>query len=836
MNVEKKAKKRSLSLSRSSEKYKTPKKVDHQSGGLQSQLNNEEVICLSSSSEDILTPPVKISHSDHSVVKDSDDLSLSQEKSHEKKNNVKKNLDSPSTSGGSTITYSLSPRTSQQTPRTPSKTPSTPKSGNKFFSPTKKRAVTSKNSAKRNLNMQFKENNQQNGTKDETSQPKYQDDKTLNLLNIIEKYLNCDELKRLLKEDSQEMLSNFTFLEEPSMRVVCRLFWRQPGWYREEQIEDIASGKKQISNLNKHEIIKSLVDNRWIISAQSQDDSNMGFDDYVKLLKKPELSEICKDLKLKIQSKQDAVDALRKFCQCTAISNFFTGKMGNNTSRVLKMLKIKTGHCYKLSNVARSTLYELYVLMYMGMNYSIIREKRLELILLHDKVKKETYPIDKHMVVDNASVVFSSRDEFYRYFESHQLYDKYMESTDTQEKCDIVLQAFKLYKEVAEEDMLRYKSLPPWLRRFTPANTYVKILESGVQELKKDKSEKKYTLAVQILDSLITQLDFRQHKKYKWYAEKALILHKHLDRTELAVRTLLEGFKANLSEEAKDVLRPRAKQIANQRNVVLSDELRQSLQQYVEQEFILESNLPADHVYKLPLDNHKQRGKLKFETHLEDGRTVLSAEEYCVVHYTHNGEFTHGEHWEGRIVNTIFFLLFWDIIYTKPEGIPGIFMSHYQRYPLDLYSGSFYSNRKAAIDERLQFIEESTDEEVLVMMQNRWEERPEYEVSEICRSMGWAAVAAVARCLGARALAAVCRRLASDYSYTHSGFPDLTLWNVHTKQIKFVEVKTDSDKPSMKQLQWMQYLIAHNIAAGFCYVGVNTTRSKARSRDNAPIL
>lgn len=78
-------------------------------------------------------------------------------------------------------------------------------------------------------------------------------------------------------------------------------------------------------------------------------------------------------------------------------------------------LKLKTGHCYKLSEVARNTLHELYVLMYMGMDYSIIREKRLELILLHDKVKKETYPIDKNMVVDNASVVFNSRDEFYRY-------------------------------------------------------------------------------------------------------------------------------------------------------------------------------------------------------------------------------------------------------------------------------------------------------------------------------------------------------------------------------------------------------------------------------------
>lgn len=48
-------------------------------------------------------------------------------------------------------------------------------------------------------------------------------------------------------------------------------------------------------------------------------------------------------------------------------------------------------------------------------------------------------------------------------------------------------------------------------------------------------------------------------------------------------------------------------------------------------------------------------------------------------------------------------------------------------------------------------------------------------------------------------------------------------------QIKFVEVKTDTDKPSMKQLQWMQYLAENGIDTGFCYVGVHTTRCKARS-------
>lgn len=92
----------------------------------------------------------------------------------------------------------------------------------------------------------------------------------LNLLNIIGKYLYSDALKRLLKEASQELLSNFTCLEEAGMRVVCRLFWRQPGWYRKEQIAEIAKGKQETYKFNINDILKSLVQNRWIISAQSE--------------------------------------------------------------------------------------------------------------------------------------------------------------------------------------------------------------------------------------------------------------------------------------------------------------------------------------------------------------------------------------------------------------------------------------------------------------------------------------------------------------------------------------------------------------------------------------
>lgn len=54
-------------------------------------------------------------------------------------------------------------------------------------------------------------------------------------------------------------------------------------------------------------------------------------------------------------------------------------------------------------------------------------------------------------------------------------------------------------------------------------------------------------------------------------------------------------------------------------------------------------------------------------------------------------------------------------------------------------------------------------------------------------------------------------------------------WYYRALQIKFVEVKTDSDKPSMKQIQWMHYLRDHDIDTEFCYLGANTTRQRCRT-------
>ncbi|XP_026495502.2 fanconi-associated nuclease 1-like isoform X1 [Vanessa tameamea] len=708
-----------------------------------------------------------------------------------------------------------------------------PSTSHKYFSPTKKRSikVRTPTKAKRNLSDIISKCDKQNIFNNEEflQASKNLDDLTIFLLKIIYQFLCDDNLKPLLEESSCSLLSRAMKVKKPGMRLVCRLYWQQEGWRRWDKVKKIMIGKFKVDDPTLHEAVNSLIESGFITVANSNNGEEICFDKLLKMLKQDELKLICKEFKIKTTKKDDAVQSLKNFCyQKTNITNYFVGSKSTNETRVLNLLRSKVGPCYKLSDEARNTLKELYILMYLGMDYSIIKEKRLELMLLNDKTKRETFPIDKDMEIDNASLVFKNREQFLSYVNAGVLYEDIEEATDLSEKCEKIKRVYDLYNEMGKEELMSYIKLPVWLRRYTPAYIYVKILEAGIQELKKSKVEKNILLAVDILSKLLKQTAFREHKRAEWYSEKALILDKLLLLPEKAAEVLLEGFNSNLPEKYLDFIRPRAKLLAKRQTNPISSALKVQLLSRADKYDILEKNIKAVHIYKQPMYNGG-RGKIKFETRTADGMLVQEAEEYCKYHYIQEGKYTHGGHWEGKIVTTIFFLLFWDIIYAQLEGIRGIFLSHYQTYPLDMFCEDFYNNRKALIEKRLKEIEESTTEEILTKIETAWESRPETEQSGVQSGAGGeAARAACARLAPAR-VARVCARLAADFAHAHSGFPDLTLWNERTGEIAFVEVKTDSDKPSMKQIQWMHYMQQHGIDTEFCYVGVHTGRARSRN-------
>ncbi|CAH0724352.1 unnamed protein product, partial [Brenthis ino] len=411
-------------------------------------------------------------------------------------------------------------------------------SKHKFYSPTRKRscAVKSPIKAKRNLNHTLSNCKTSIYVSDDFIKIcEGLNDKTIFLLKIIYQFLHDETLRPLLEENSVNLLANALKVKKPGMHLVCRLNWRQDRWQRLESIMKILSEKNKVDNHTLHEVLNSLAENNLLTMCNDSNQRlDIEFDELVKILKLDELKAVCKELNIKNnRSKEEIIESLKSFqSQKTNITNYLLGGKSTNETRLLKILSAKVGVCYKLSDEARNTLKELYILMYLGINENILRDKGLELMLINDKAVKETYPIDKNMELDNANVVFKNREEFKSYLDARDIREEFLEETNVTTKCLTVKKVFDLYKAIDEKKIMSYTLLPPWLHRFTPPYIYIKVLEEGIKELKKDKIADNITLAVDILSTLIAQNLWRQHKKAHWYAEKALILDKLMSKSE----------------------------------------------------------------------------------------------------------------------------------------------------------------------------------------------------------------------------------------------------------------------------------------------------------------
>ena len=108
----------------------------------------------------------------------------------------------------------------------------------------------------------------------------------------------------------------------------------------------------------------------------------------------------------------------------------------------------------------------------------------------------------------------------------------------------------------------------------------------------------------------------------------------------------------------------------------------------------------------------------------DDGE-VVSVEEFSLQHYEDEGwrgcvtflpwvgsahDIFHRLHSEGRIVYTIFGLLFWDIIFAT---IPGAFETPFQVAPLDIHTDTFYHSRRELFDKRLAEIKQGKAREII---------------------------------------------------------------------------------------------------------------------------
>lgn len=257
-----------------------------------------------------------------------------------------------------------------------------------------------------------------------------------------------------------------------------------------------------------------------------------------------------------------------------------------------------------------------------------------------------------------------------------------------------------------------------------------------------------------------------------------------------------------------------------------------------------------------------QKGKSTWKGQDEE---VVNVETYALQHYERLGY--KGYHCEGRIVTTLFGLLFWDIIFAP---IPGAFETPYQTAPLDIFEDTFYHAREELIENRLdeicgnnarkiiQNVDDEHRERETWCLGVRWDLFPQEDLLEIAEvredSEDSFKCMTFVQCLKGEALACLCRVLGEDYGQRGSGVPDLFLWNYAEKHCKFVEVKGPGDKLQENQKVrislrcqfmifkdiyqlWIDVMLRANVNVEVCHVeeqGKSTkkrqTKGKKRSK------
>lgn len=175
-------------------------------------------------------------------------------------------------------------------------------------------------------------------------------------------------------------------------------------------------------------------------------------------------------------------------------------------------------------------------------------------------------------------------------------------------------------------------------------------------------------------------------------------------------------------------------------------------------------------------------------------------------------------HCEGRILCTIFGLLFWDILFAD---VPGAFETPYQSAPLDIAEESFYHAREELIERRLTEIMNGQARQIMEVVDDKYRENKTWgvgvrwdsfgkqdllEIAHVSSSEvelhGFWLISTHAQCLGGTVLSAICRCFCERYS--GGGVPDLIVWNMEMGHCMFVEVKGPGD--TLQQNQRVKFI------------------------------
>ncbi|XP_068266922.1 fanconi-associated nuclease 1 [Nyctibius grandis] len=644
-----------------------------------------------------------------------------------------------------------------------------------------------------------------------------------NFLMVLRAVLENEDDVRLFDEQDMNIITKFCKLSVGGQKLYVRLFQRKLNWLKVNKIE-----YGEIST-DLSPIIEELAEARFLQTESELEDLCEGLD----LLSAPELKTLAKIFHLPNPNgqKQLLVDDFLRLAKQRSV--FSRSQAGIGTV-ILKRVKDLAGKSVRVCKGPRAIFSR--ILLLFSLSESMEDEEagsagqgQLFTVLMVN-MGRMVFP---SYTVNRKTQVFRDREDLIRYATAAHLSNDIataMVNGNWEEANHLYMCAKETWNELKNHPSLSYhRVLPEYLRHFTVGWVYTRILSQGVEILQRLHM---YEEAVQELQTLLSQDVYCTDSRGRWWDRLALNLHQHLKNTKKAIDCIRNGL-------ADPFVRTGHRLSLYQRALRIRDS--PSCKQFR----CLFYDLPVITVEDVTHVTIKgkmcpQVGMGKSVFLMEDigdeeggedfsmSTVMCSVEELALTHYRQNG-FDQGIHGEGSTFITLYGILMWDIIFM--DDIPDVFRNSYQTFPLDLYTDSFYENRRDVIEARLQQLHTASSETLAKLIADTWTAQEGKAAALVSwgRFISLQQVQSLVSCLGGMFLSGVFRRLSKDLRHCRGGLPDLVVWRTHTNDFKLVEVKGPNDRLSHKQIIWLSELKQLGATVEVCHVQAVGGKSKRLS-------
>ncbi|RAH71827.1 fanconi-associated nuclease 1 [Aspergillus aculeatinus CBS 121060] len=608
------------------------------------------------------------------------------------------------------------------------------------------------------------------------------------------------------------------------------------------------------------------------------------------LLLLDELKMLAKEAKVQGKSKNELIAALHRSSQkqtglgwnskpATAVSNGL-----NRDDHFMQKIFDYTGDCIRLSAGPLALFERVHLVFYRSTEWT---EKSLTTIILA-KISRKKFP---EYIVCRSSSIFPTRAfllEFEIALRTQFQIDNILEfsGTPTVEHLTRIKDlAYKVYprwrallaEEQRKEETIYEYGEGAYLRRFSPAWVYTRIIHKGLHPLGRFKEhQEEHRLLTELLDQRL----FHAARRGAWYQRKALLEEHYMwaltpfeGRSEdaqrkhwrrVALRTCETGledpnchliFHYDLQkrimklERALKIVKREQHDFGHVRLAKPAERTIAGIQIVEPEPASVWETADSPSAANGNSSNHSNSTRRGRPTVWVDEREggECRVETMCLNWYREQG--WKGYHSEGGIVRTLFSYLFYDILFTT--YVPNVFQTPFQTSPLDLHTDAFYPTRASEINHRLAELTTPGAAERLLRAVHARESPTQTCAVGLDWSFALDDLVELVRCFPGEALAAICKVLAQEYSVRGGGVPDLLVWRVFDDaeqpgtgggggaagadageegrqagklaeqkgrfgEVMFVEVKSENDRLSDTQRLWIHVLSGAGVRVELC--------------------